>query len=185
MTRSDFMLHIHRLNLLLPKGQRCVFSKWRVPWNYVFSPFKNLYLTVRFINNWICWKDCSFGSVRKRSVELSKYEFEYIKAEQTIIKIKFIFLSIYLFWIFFQCLKILHKPVRKTMVPLPLEHNKNIKPKAGFRITVLGYDPSFTGTKGTEQNYLTLNRLGGLNLCTAWGRGVFCAPPPLEKSLRE
>ena len=79
--------------------------------------------------------------------------------------------------------KNLHKPVRKTMVPLPLEHNKNIKPKAGFRITVLGYDPSFTGTKGTEQNYLTLNRLGGLNLCTAWG-GCF-APPPLEKSLRE
>ena len=35
--------------------------------------------------------------------------------------------------------KNLHKPVRKTMVPLPLEHNKNIKPKAGFRITVLGY----------------------------------------------
>ena len=119
MTRPDFMLHIHRLNLLLPKEQRCVFSKWRVPWNYVFSPFKNLYLTVRFINNWICWKDCSFGSVRKRSVELSKYEFEYIKAEQTIIKIKFIFLSIYLFWIFFQCLKICINLWGKLWFPSP------------------------------------------------------------------
>ena len=63
------------------------------------------------------------------------------------------------------------------MVPLPLEHNKNIKPKAGFRITVLGYDHSFTDTKGTEQNYLTLNRLGCLNLCTAWGGGVLRPPP--------
>ena len=30
---------------------------------------------------------------------------------------------------------------------------------------------------------LTLNRLGGLNLCIAWGGRL--APPPLEKGLRE